>query len=267
MRNMRIALVQLESVLGDVHRNLHAHLDWAQRAIDAGADLVCFPECSLTGYTTETAGKCALDFENAMREPLAQLARSSGTAIGYGFIEQARDCEKPFATYVIEPAGGFAYRKTHLGSRERFAFEAGNDLPVVQVADTRIGVQLCWEAHIPDIAGTLRAKGAELVLCPHAVGLGGQRRIASWERYLAARALDNGIFVAACNALRRAESGELRGGGLAVFGPDGALVANCASEREELLIADIGGPLPRETPDDGMRNISYHDRRRPELYR
>ena len=136
---------------------------------------------------------------------------------------------------------------------------------VVAVENVRVGVQLCWEAHIPDVTGVLRGKGAQLVLMPHAGGPGGARRLESWARYLPARALDNGLYVAACNALRRTVDGG-KGGGIAVYGPDGVAAAQYDGADERMVTVSVGGLLPRETPDDDMRAISYYDRRRPDLY-
>jgi predicted amidohydrolase len=78
--------------------------------------------------------------------------------------------------------------------------------------------------------------------------------------------LDNGLFVVACNALRRGLNGSVQGGGMVAYGPDGQLLASCSSADERMLLVEIGGTLPRETPDTGMHGVSYFDRRRPELY-
>ncbi len=283
---LKVATAQIESTLGQVGGNLETHVRWIERAAREGADLVFFPECSLTGYGTEHAREHAISIDDEAVRAVESCAREEGIAAGFGFIERAvgggaargesrgvdalgsskQGCDL-FITYEI--AGGderLAYRKTHLGSHEHEVFVAGDELPVAHVAGTCVGVQLCWEAHIPDIASTLRAKGAQLVICPHAGGLGGTRRIESWDRYLAARALDNGMYVMACNALRRNADGLLTGGGMAAYGPDGVRIAAEASTEEGMLLVDMESPLPRDLPDDGMRHISYFDRRRPELY-
>lgn len=209
----------------------------------------------------------------------------------------------PYNTYVVASKDGrLVYRKAHLGAKERLAYAAGDELPVAQVAGVCVGVQLCWEGHIPDIAATLRGKGAELLVTPHAGGPGGARRIDAWSRYLPARALDNGMFVVACNALRddggRGDaSGDVRdggrdggrdgvrdgscggahdasaragGGGMIAYGPDGQVICAYDASDEHMMLVRVGGELPRERPDggmeSGMKGVSYFDRRRPELY-
>jgi len=266
MKDLLVATVQLPNTVGDIPRALERHVAWIERAADAGAQLVCFPECSLTGYSTDLSRATTLTSDDTLLAELESCARHRGIAVGYGYLEQSEVEGKPRVAYALaSPGSRFVYRKTHLGSRECAVFSAGNELPVGDIFGVKIGVQLCWEAHIPQVTSTLRAKGAELVIMPHASGVVGDRRLDLWSRYLPARSYDNGLFVIACNALFE-HDGEVRGGGLAVYGPDGLLVDAKAPEGEDMLIAKVGGVLPRETEDDSMRNISYFDRLRPELY-
>lgn len=285
--HLKVAAVQIESALGQVGHNLDKHAQWIERAAREDADLVFFPECSLTGYSTVQSREYAIGCDDEAVRAVEGYARERGVAVGFGFIEQARpeddardvNSDASDASASLERRGGLfityeiahgserlIYRKTHLGSRERDVFAAGDVLPTAHVAGVCVGVQLCWEAHIPDIAATLRAKGAQLVICPHAGGLGGQRRVESWDRYLTARALDNGMYVAACNALRHDADGRPSGGGMVAYGPDGVCIASDASAEEGMLVVDASGVLPRDLPDDVMKHISYFDRRRPELY-
>ena len=357
METVAVAAVQMESVLGDVQTNAARMRDWMGRAAKAGANLVFFPECCLTGYSTARADEAVISSDAAEAVNLEKYACELGIAVGYGYIEQrgSRDAAaghgsverhaskgaaaghgfigrrtskgaaaghgfierrtskgaaaghgfierrtskgiaaghdhierrestrverflggvsgiaspaKPYVTYVVAgQEGRLVYRKTHLGSKEQHAFAAGDELPVARIAGVDVGVQLCWEAHIPDITTTLRAKGAELVLVPHAVGVGGEKRAQLWDRYLPARAYDNGLFVVACNALRRDEGGSLVGGGVVAYGPDGVCLGGRADAQEGMSLACVGGELPRETGDGGMHGASYFDRRRPELY-
>ena len=312
METVAVAAVQMESVLGDGQTNAARMRDWVGRAAKAGADLVFFPECCLTGYSTARAGEVAISADAEEIAGLENYACELGVAVGYGFIERRASVDaaaghghierrtstsaavghnhierhastrvarflggvsgvaspaRPYVTYVVAgQEGRLVYRKTHLGSKEQQAFTAGDELPVARIAGVNVGVQLCWEAHIPDITTTLRAKGAELVLIPHAVGVGGEKRAQLWDRYLPARACDNGLFVVACNALRRDEGGSLVGGGVVAYGPDGACLGGRADAKEAMSLACVGGALPRETDDGGMHRVSYFDRRRPELY-
>ena len=272
MKEVTVAAIQLVSAIGAPGENATRMKAWLNRSREQGADIAFFPEGSLTGYTTEHAGEVALELANNASFELEERARSLGIAVGYGLAERDASTDALYQTYVVaDESARLVYRKTHLGRREQGAYSAGNDLPVADIAGIRLGVQLCWEGHIPDIATTLRSKGAELIVEPHAGGLGGRRRVESWNRFLPARASDNGVFVVACNALQPLgqPNGATRhretGGGLAAYGPNGRLLGSYAGPDEHILIVHVGGNLPREG-EDGMRSISYFDRRRPELY-
>ena len=267
MREIAVAAVQIESYLGDCERNADKHAEWVSRAAGEGADLVFFPECSLTGYTLDGVGDVTVRLADRRVEAVREVARECGIAVGFGLVEQGKPGGNPFVTYVVYSGQDMLeYRKTHLGSSERDVFAQGDCLPVADIAGVCVGVQLCWEGRIPEIATTLRSRGTQLLLAPHASGLEGERRVRTWSRYLPARALDNGMFVIACNALRRNSAGRLAGGGMAAYGPHGELLSSYDRADEHMMLVSIGGMLPRETPDEGMRNISYFDRRRPELY-
>ena len=263
MKELIVAGVQVAGALGAVSANVERMRLWVDRAASSGAQVVFFPECSMTGFEAKRASCLAIDPDDEVLSAFEGYAARRRIAVGYGFIERRDETHAPFNAYVVSDGENrLIYRKTHLGESERAFFSQGESLPVERIAGVCVGLQLCWEGHVPDIATALRAKGAELLLAPHACGLGGQRRIEAWCRYLPARALDNGLFVLACNALKP----DGRGGGLAAFGPDGMLIDSYGGGDEHMLVVPVGGVLPREEPSDGMKHISYFDRRRPELY-
>ena len=273
MNNLTVAAVQIASDLQDAHANASKIVEWSRRALLEGADFVVFPECSLTGYTLHGPAAHAIPPDHEAVRTVDEFAVQNDIAIGYGFMETNRDCDAPFITYAItSPDGRLRYRKTHLGTSETPHFTPGDELVTAQIAGVCTGVQLCWEGHIADIATKLRSRGAELLIAPHAGKLGGARRLETWDRYLPARALDNGLFVVACNALRPSAPDEdahsaSSGGGIAAYGPDGGLIASYDGFDEHMVVMRIGGTLPRESSPQGMAHISYFDRRRPELYR
>ena len=260
MRHMRIGVVQMMPHLGDASANIAAMRGFMERAAAEGCDLACFPEACITGYSTAQASEVALAADDARLSELEGCAYELGIAVSYGYIERY-DGELHIAHVVSGREGHLVYRKTHLGSRERGVFAMGNELPVAVVDGVCVGVQLCWEANIPDITTVYRTKGAELVLMPYASGASGARRRETWERVLPARASDNGIYVAACNLL-----GKSGGGGIAVFDPKGRVLASHYEPGEALVVCDFFSELPRNGSGDDMHNISYFDRRRPELY-
>ncbi|MBR2522538.1 MAG: hypothetical protein IKE61_05385 [Coriobacteriales bacterium] len=265
MQRIRIAVVQMESEIGGVDANLEKMARFVDEASEQGCSLVCFPEACLTGYSASDSD-VAIASDDPRVDAAKALAEKAGIAISFGFIE-AGGAEHPFVKHMVaSPSQTLSYRKTHLGPYEDGAFTAGDELPVATIPGVSMGIQLCWESHIPQISATLRAKGAELIIAPFASGIGGERRLESWERFLPARASDNGVYLAACNALGYREDGRRKGGGIALYDPYGKLIASHFGSSDHILIAEIGPDLPREHPDEGMGRMSYFDRIRPELY-
>lgn len=266
MREMRIALVQICPDIGKIKSNTEKILFYLKQAVKEGAELVVFPECSLTGYGTENVEKTAVWAENEQVVRIREYGKESGLGVCFGYIERT---EQGF--YITQELcfGGrsIRYRKTHLGMKEKTAFLNGSEFPVMN-APLCTGMQLCWESHIPEISAMERKQGAELLLMPYASPMSKERCSENWNVHLPARASDNGAFTAAANLLFKAADGtkEMRGGGLAVYDPKGKRIAACFETDEQMLICDLKGPLPREIPEGDMHQISYFDRKREELF-
>ena len=75
----------------------------------------------------------------------------------------------------------------------------GDSLDVIRTSKAVLGIQVCWEAHFPEISCTYALKGADILLMPFASGLGGERRRSSWDRILPARALEDVTYTAFIN--------------------------------------------------------------------
>lgn len=260
MEPVRVAMASVRSVVGDVEGNLRR----MEGVIDShpDADLVCFPELSLTGYSMPSSR----DFPVSADDPAIGriLDRSEGRAVCFGYV----DADGCIAQSVAEDGRIVGtYRKTHLGEREAGAVNAGGSLPVFRTSKAVVGVSLCWEAHFPEIAGTYALNGADLILMPFASGLGGERRRSSWDRFLPARAYDNTVFVAACNAFGDNGLGTAFGGGACVYDVRGEKLAEGQGECVVEALLDPGqmGRI-RAEGYESMRDVYFLDKRRPELY-
>ncbi len=265
MRAMQLSMVQMNSVVDKTERNLSHIISFIDEAVRLGSDMLCFPEASLTGYTSKNPNQYAICIDDEAIKTICDLSSKNNIGISFGFMESSED--GPYITQMtVGPKNMTVYRKTHLGSNEKGLFNSGNELPVANVGNADVGVHLCWEGHIPDISTVLRAKGAELVLIPHSSGIGGTRRKETWERFLPARADDNGMYVAACNAIGHNGIDAVFGGGCIVIDPKGRTIGEYFGDDEHMLTCRLEGDLPRYDREQNMSSISYFDRRRQELY-
>ena len=284
MNYYNISLNQFFPVPGSISDNKRIILEHIDAEAARSADIICFPEASLTGYaatgnTAVRAGDVAVFAEDESVSEIRAAAEERNVIVSFGFLEKCGDML--YISHMVTGQGTtVCYRKTHLGSREKEVFEPGDRLAIWESDKLKIGVCLCWESHIPDIATYYRERGIQLLLVPYASGMGGERCRELWSRHLPARASDNGIYVAACNGLNAAAcngidagtcSGTIahnagKGCGIALYDPKGIEIVGFYEAKETSVMCRIGGDLPRERAED-MKHISYYDHRRPELYR
>ncbi len=187
MTDYRIALAQTQPVTGDLEGNVRQILAGIERAKTAKADIVAFPETSITGYC------CGALFENRefvaynkrfLAEIIAPAVPNDLVAIvGYVDVKGERKDHHPdIANSVAVIQGGKivgTYDKQLLANgnhhEDKKYFRAGVESKVFEVTvqgkPLRIGTPICediWkEDHERDIIGEMRQQGAELIVCPN----------------------------------------------------------------------------------------------------
>jgi predicted amidohydrolase len=252
MARVRVALAQTSSRIGDVPSNAEKHLRLIQEAASEGADLVVFPELSLTGYVLkdlayEVAGPC--------REAVRRLAKEGDGVISVvGFVEEVRDGVLRNSAAVIGGGRLVAtipkfYLPTYGLFEEGRYFAAGDPLKDLRVIDTpfgRIGVTICEDLWHPEPAEALVRMGAELLICiasspVRGVGQGtdGEPWIArAWRSIIEATALMNTVHVVFVNRVGP-EDEEYFWGGSMVVGPDGSVLFKAPLFEEGLFFCEL----------------------------
>ncbi len=249
---MRIALAQLNPTVGDIEGNAALVLAWYDRARDAGADLVAFPELVLSGYPPEDL----LLRSHFIEECEAALTRVASACTGPVAVIGAPVRVAPGRGRALtEPAvanaaavvcGGrvmTVYKKIHLPNyavfdEERY-FTPGDRVPVVEWGDDRFSVNVCediWNPGGPTEEAALAGHARLVVnisMSPYHMGKGGER-----EQMLRRRAADAGAFVVYVNGVGGQDELVFDGHSV-VAGPDGSLLARGAQFEEQLLIVDL----------------------------
>ena len=262
MHTFRVALAQINTTVGDLDGNAAKAVESIERAKEAGADLVAFPELTTTGYPPEDL----LFKQQFIRGNLDALDRIVAAARGItaviGFVEAGEDTYNA-AAVARDGALAGVYRKMFLPNysvfdEERY-FRAGNTAPVYNVAGrgegTRVGVNICEDIWYPVGPTVLQADaGAQVIVninaSPFNAGKAGYR-----EKLLATRATDQGVFVCYVNLVGGQDELVFDGGSM-VFDPSGRLLACAERFDEDLLVADLDidhvlrnrlhNPLPRK---------------------
>ncbi|MGD9331064.1 MAG: nitrilase-related carbon-nitrogen hydrolase [Desulfobacterales bacterium] len=268
MQDIRIAAAMLQSSVGRLDENLAAVAAWTREARRAGARLICFPEMTLTGYSTRgILADLAVSSQGPVAKALQALAEQEAMTILVGTAEPAPGDRVYAVHWVVRPGKPIAaYRKTHIAPPEDRVLAPGDRVPLFDDRAMRFGIQLCYDAHFPELSAYMAARGADVIFFPHASPRGtpiDKRR--SWLRHLTARAFDNGVFVVACNQAGENGEGLTFPATAVVIGPSGDLLAQDTSGAEGLLLADL--EASRLAHVRGHRMRYFLPRRRTGLYR
>ncbi len=248
---MRLALAQINSVVGDIDGNAARIVEWLDRARTQNADLVLFPELVVTGYPPEDL-LLRPGFVRAARRTLERIAEATHgiTALVGGPLFED---EKLYNACFVLANGEMrvVYRKHHLPNYGVFDearyFEPGDDHVLIEVAGTTVGLTVCediWISGPP--ASELGAAGAELVAnisaSPFHVGKDRER-----EDIVRRSAAENSCPVALCNAVG-AQDELVFDGHSVVVAANGEVIARAAGFEEELLVVDLDGARGRIAP-------------------
>jgi predicted amidohydrolase len=267
MQDIRIAAVIFNSIVNQVQNNLERMASWIRRAKKQGAQLICFPEMTVTGYSTRPAIKDAAEaVPGPISRHLQELAHDHQTIILAGMAEKDEE-GRVFATHLVvtsEKISG-VYRKIHIAPPERGIFSPGDTVSLFEAAGIKLGIQLCYDAHFPELSTRMALGGADVIFMPHASPRGTpQEKFNSWMRHLTARAFDNGVFIVACNQIGKNQKGLEFPGLAVVIGPSGNLLKDKTTERESMLVADLKADDLADVRGHKMRY--FLPNRRPELY-
>ena len=267
MTDLRLAIVCMQSVLGDIEGNLERISRFVETAALEGAHMVCFPESAATGYALkDPAQYCSVENTAKIVDRLIQMGRDMKMVLIVGSIENAGGKRPYLAQLVTGPEGLIGiYRKTHLSPTESKIYDAGETLGIFVYGNWCFGLQLCYEAHFPEISTKMALSGADLLLIPHASPRGDPlEKLKSWMRHLPARAFDNGVFVGACNPVGENGAGLSFPGVALLLGPDGRLKKGFQGEKEKMLFAVLKKETLKNTRRHRMKY--FLPKRRPELY-
>jgi predicted amidohydrolase len=270
-RLVRVAAVQMEPKLGQLEANLECMLDRLASAARAGARLVVFPECALSGYgfaSREEGLKHAVAVESAPVARVTSACREHACFCVFGMLE--RDGTRLFNTCVLTGPDGVVatYRKVHLPflGIDMFADPGDQPFAVHEAAGLKVGMHICYDGAFPEPARVLSLLGADLLVLP-----------TNWpthsecaaEHMIPTRAMENTVYVMAVNRVGE-ESGFRFIGSSSIVDPSGKRLAQAGPEGEETLFAEIDPARARNkrlVRVPGRHEINRIADRRPEFYR
>ncbi|MNC23043.1 2-oxoglutaramate amidase [compost metagenome] len=236
----RISLLQMDVAFGEPEANYRN----AERLIREAAaapekpDLLVLPELWDTAYDLERLEQLA-DWQGERVQAWAgALARELNVSIAAGSIAEKREDGIRNTAFAVDRAGSVVsrYTKLHLFGpmEEDRHLIAGDKRTLAKLEGLTAGMMICYDLRFPELARSLALDGAELIIAP---AQWPKPRMNHWRTLVIARAIENQLYVAACN---RAGTG----GGQEFFGhsmlvdPWGELLAE-GGEGEEIITASL----------------------------
>ncbi|MGW7412973.1 carbon-nitrogen hydrolase family protein [Streptomyces sp. NPDC054863] len=239
---MRIAVSQLTSRPADVAGNAAALADLVREAGAAGAQIAVFPELAVPGYELASLAADPTLWtapDDPRLDPVRDACRAAGTA---AVVNCAAD--GLLMSHVYGPGGELLarYAKQHLHTGEDEVFRAGTTDGRFELDGVRFALATCFDNHFPEIAERAAADNCTVYLASSLYGRGnGEREIAA---VYPALAKDFGLYVALANHVGQAGPYDTCGRS-AVWGPDGALLAQADGRTPGLTLADVPSTAPR----------------------
>ena len=255
-RVVRIALAQINPVVGDLWGNSRLIVEWIGRARDQGAGIVLFPELALTGYPPEDLVLKPAFVRDNLNQLNAVVEATKGISAVVGFVDEEGDLFNA-AAFIHDGELKAVYHKVFLPNYgvfdEQRYFTPGHRCPIFELGGVRIGVSVCEDCWYP--AGPMAWEahhGAELLLNINGSPYHEGKRVPR-EAMIAGRAADYGCFIAWVNTVGGQDELVFDGNSV-IFGPTGEVLARAPSFREDLLVCDVDlGSVPFHRPHESIR--------------
>ena len=240
---MKVALAQIDTVVGDVWGNAEKAADALDRAVEGGAELIAFPELAITGYPPEDLllrPSFIRDNLDALGEFVGRVPKEIAAAIGFA------DLNGDLYNACAVVSGGeilYRYHKQYLPNYgvfdENRYFRAGEgDPPILRVGNTLVGLSICEDIWYPGGLPREQAIGGASVLLNISASPYHRLKGVSREKMFSVRASDYGCYVLFCNLIGGQDDLVFDGRSV-VFDPEGRLIARAKQFEEDILFVDV----------------------------
>lgn len=231
---MKLCAVQLASLKGDLPGNLQRHLVCIEQAAALGAELVVFPELSLTGYEPSVARLAALPVTSARLDPLQAACDRLGITVAVGLPLPTPDGIRIGMPIFCPEAPRQVYAKQRLHDDELPCFTPGHQALLLEVGEHRVAPAICYESMFLAHAAVARERGADLYLVSVAKTAKGIRE--GYAHYPEV-ARELGMPVLMANCVGPADT-FIGAGGSAAWDSQGHLLASLDDHSEGLIVLD-----------------------------
>lgn len=261
---MKIALIQADIRIGDPDANMIHLLEMMTEAVRGSRkpDVLVLPEMWNTGYALDRIHELADPDGQRTRKFLSDFAGEYGVHLVGGSVAEKKDGGIYNTMYVFNREGKQTaeYSKIHLFrlmEEEKYLQAGGKTVTFPLEGGFTAGAVICYDIRFPELPRRLVLDGANVMFVP---AQWPHPRLEHWLTLLKARAIENQMYVAACN--RVGESGGDRFCGHSVIIDPWGEVTASGGEEEGI----ITGPLDPALPGHVRSRIPVFEDRKPSVY-
>ena len=242
-KKVNVALAQISCKVGDKKHNVNVMEKNVKEAKKRNANLVIFPELSLTGYVNrDLAYELAEPIPGPTTRSLEETTKRENIYVVLGMPERSEKARAVlYNTAVLLGPDGFIgkYRKMHLPTHSVFEekryFRLGYEAQVFETDIGKLGLTICYDMFFPEVFRLLRLKGSQLIVC---ISASPAIRRGFFEAFTLARPLENTVFLAYVN-LVGVENGLQFWGGSRIVSPNGNIIAQAKLDEEDLMVGSV----------------------------
>jgi predicted amidohydrolase len=251
---MRIGHCQFESAPGDFDGNLDKVVKGLERADREHVEIVCFPECFLTGYedTEEAVRKSAFAADSPhMMKLLDRTRRFSATCIvGHNEI-RGKDL---YNTAVVLHKGHVLGSYSKCSAYMRF-HKQGREFPVFERDGVKFGIVICSDGGYIEPARILALKGARIIFSPHYNYIQKEYLLKHFMEVRGdhmARAVENRVWFVRGNNVRAGRDPAIKGydgvgyGDSYIVDPNGEILVRSKRHQEDFIFADVDPAVAKD---------------------
>jgi predicted amidohydrolase len=236
----------------DLATNVHKIIEFISKCADAGARVVVFPECALTGYFDNAFMKTLSVDELASAEhQVAEACRKHNVyaIIGTPCLEGARLYN---SAAIINPRGTILDRYHKIQLAESWP-TAGNRLLVFKIDDVKACIIICHDERYPELVRLPVLAGARVVFyVSHESGLDKESKLAPYRAQIQARAVENTVYVVQANAPANSDATGSHGQSR-LIAPDGNLIEEASMFGEKVITSTL--EMDRATGRQAQQSI------------
>ncbi len=260
---MRLSLIQMDIALGEPDRNFRKAADLVQSAAEKERpDVIVLPEMWNTGYSLENLADIGDPGGCRTTELFGTLAGEYNVNIVAGSVATLRG-EKAFNTLFAFDRKGrtiASYSKIHMFKLmdEHLFITPGDSLCLFELDGFPCGAVICYDIRFPELVRSLALQDCRMLFVPAEWPY---PRLDHWRTLLKARAIENQMFVAACNRCGASNETSFFGHSM-VIDPWGEIAGEIEEEKEDILSVEIDPSLVSQVRE----TIPVFQDRRPETY-